>query len=188
MHNLAVLYAEGSLGGGPDYATAARWFAEAAAYDIRDSQYNLAVLFERGLGVRTDLPQAYLWYSIADLGGDAEAATRRAALGTRLDEDVRARIDEAALNWEPRPLDPVANGQLSVSRPLGASPYEVARAQDLLIALGYTPGPADGVMGSQTAASIRDFERSAGMAITGRVTPELISRLEAEAAVRGSGG
>jgi localization factor PodJL len=188
MHNLAVLYAGGALGGSPDYAQAAHWFAEAAAYDIRDSQFNLGVLFERGLGVRTDLNQAYLWYSIAERGGDQEAGARRAQLAGQLDDADRARIDAAAANWHPRPLDPVANGQLSVSHPLGASPAEIAQAQRLLTALGYAPGTADGVMGPQTAASIRNFERSAGMAVTGRVTQELISRLEAETVARHSGG
>jgi len=187
MYNLAVLYAGGALGT-PDYAQSARWFAEAAAYNIRDAQYNLGVQFERGLGVRQDIEQAYLWYAIAEHGGDTEAANRRALIADRLDESVRDRIDDAARRWVPRPLDPEANGQLSVSRPLGATPAEVARAQELLIDLGYTPGPADGVMGPQTAASIRNFERSAGMAVTGRVTPNLISRLEATVAVRGSGG
>jgi localization factor PodJL len=188
MHNLAVLYAEGTVSGTPDYAEAARWFAEAASYDIRDSQYNLAVLFERGLGVRTDLRQAYLWYSIASVGGDTEAASRSTNLTDRLADSVRTRIDAAVMNWEPRPLDPIANGQLSVSHPLGATPREITQAQQLLIAIGSSPGPADGVMGGQTANAIRDFQRSAGMTVTGRVTPELISRLERAVAARSSGG
>ena len=188
MYSLAVLYAGGRLGDAPDFAQAAHWFAEAAAYNIRDAQYNLGVLFQTGRGVRPDLRQAYLWFTIAELGGDTEAGNLRAALADRLEESVRARINTAAERWQPRPLDPEANGQLSVSRPLGASPAEIARAQELLITIGYTPGSADGVMGPQTAAAIRDFERSAGMVITGRVTPELISRLQAEVAARSSGG
>ena|GEM_PF-1916381 len=188
MHNLAVLYAEGTVTGTPDYAEAARWFAEGASYDIRDSQYNLAVLFERGLGVRTDMRQAYLWYSIASLGGDTEAASRSTNLTNRLADSVRTRIDAAVMNWEPRPLDPIANGQLSVSHPLGATPREIMLAQQLLVTIGFAPGPADGMMGTQTANAIRDFQRSAGMAVTGRVTPELISRLERAVAARSSGG
>lgn len=188
MHNLAVLYAEGSLTGAPDYAAAARWFAEAAAYNVRDSQFNLGVLFHNGMGVREDLSQAYLWYSIAAMGGDTEAASESTQLSLNLDEETRAQVDNAVVRWSPRPLDPVANGQLSVSRPLGASPIEVARAQRLLARLGYTPGPADGLMGPQTVEAIRSFERSAGVVVTGRVTPDLISRLEGEVAARGNAG
>jgi len=188
MHNLAILYAEGRLGGTPNYGEAARWFAEAASYDVRDSQFNLAVLFHTGRGVRTDPRQAYLWYTIAERGGDLEAGIQRTALASRLDESVRGRIETAAAVWEPRPFDAEANGQFSVSRPLGPSTAEIARAQYLLSVIGYAPGPADGVMGPRTADSIRDFERSAGMSITGRVTPDLISRLESEVAARNSSG
>ncbi len=188
MHSLAILYADGAIGGAPSYAEAARWFAEAAAYDVRDSQYNLAVLFERGFGVRTDLRQAYLWYAIAERGGDTEAANRRVVLGGRLEENVRTRIDEAVVRWRPRPRDPEANGQFSISRPLGPSPAEIARTQYLLSLMGYDPGPADGVTGPRTTEAIRAFERTAGIAVTGRVTPELISRLEIELASRGGRG
>jgi len=188
MHNLAVLYAEGSVGGAPDFSQAARWFAEAAAYDIRDSQYNLAVLFETGQGVRQDLRQAYLWYTIAARSGDTEAATRKVFISDRLDDDVRGRINAAAERWQPRVPDAEANGQLSVSRPLGPTTAQIARTQYILGLLGYAPGPPDGIMGPTTAESIREFQRTAGLAVTGRVTSELITRLEIALASRASGG
>ena len=53
MHNLAVLYAEGA-GGEPDLEQAAELFRQAAEHGVRDSQFNLAILHARGLGVPQD--------------------------------------------------------------------------------------------------------------------------------------
>jgi localization factor PodJL len=72
MHNLGVLL---SAHESPqDYSEAAVWFARAAQAGLADSQYNLALLYERGLGVEQDLSRAYLWYRAAGRGGDKEAA------------------------------------------------------------------------------------------------------------------
>ena len=50
MHNLAVSVS-GREGGTPDYALAAKWYGEAAAYGLADSQFNLGILAEHGLGI-----------------------------------------------------------------------------------------------------------------------------------------
>ena len=52
-------------------------------------------------------------------------------------------------------------------------------AQELLNALGFSAGPADGLMGPRTADAIRQFQSRAGLSATGRVTSELIATLEA---------
>ena len=52
MHNLAVLSVSG---GRSDYAAAAKWFAQAADFGLTDSQVNLAILYQNGLGVPKDL-------------------------------------------------------------------------------------------------------------------------------------
>ena len=51
MHNLAVMSAD-TANGKPDLASAAKWFGAAANHGLPDSQFNFAVLNERGLGVR----------------------------------------------------------------------------------------------------------------------------------------
>jgi localization factor PodJL len=90
MHNLAVMHAEGSIGGKPDYATAAEWFRKAGQFGVRDSQFNLGILYARGLGVPQDLGQAWLWFSLAAQQGDADAGHKR--------DDVAAKMDQAAVN------------------------------------------------------------------------------------------
>jgi localization factor PodJL len=89
MHNLAVMHAEGSIGGKPDYATAAEWFRRAGQFGVRDSQFNLGILYARGLGVPLDLGQSWLWFSLAAQQGDADAGRKR--------DDVGAKMDQAAL-------------------------------------------------------------------------------------------
>jgi Putative peptidoglycan binding domain len=56
----------------------------------------------------------------------------------------------------------------------------LTRAQEVLKELGYDPGPVDGVLRSQTAASLRAFQRIQGLEITGRATPETLERLGIE--------
>ena len=49
----------------PDVEEAADWFREAAIQGVPGAQYNLGVLYERGLGVRQDETRALLWYHSA---------------------------------------------------------------------------------------------------------------------------
>lgn len=46
---------------------------------------------------------------------------------------------------------------------------DVRNAQTRLDQLGFDPGPIDGIMGPQTRAAIRDFQRDQGLAVTGRL-------------------
>ena len=49
----------------PRLPVAAQWFTEAAERGLADSQYNLGVLHESGLGSPKDPQTAYKWYSLA---------------------------------------------------------------------------------------------------------------------------
>ena len=73
---MAVLYAEG-IDGKPDYKTAAEWFRRAADYGVADSQYNLAILYARGIGVDQNILESYKWLALAALQGDNDAAKKR---------------------------------------------------------------------------------------------------------------
>ncbi|AXS39935.1 peptidoglycan-binding domain-containing protein [Breoghania sp. L-A4] len=61
---------------------------------------------------------------------------------------------------------------------------ETLRAvQQTLADLGYGPITIDGLMGGETASAIRRFELDRGMAITGKVRPEIYAALEKTAGV-----
>ncbi len=51
---------------------------------LPDSQFNLAVLYENGLGVKRDPSRAFMWLSIAARNGDADAVRRRDILRGKL--------------------------------------------------------------------------------------------------------
>jgi TPR repeat protein len=104
MHNLAVISA-----GKPDYPEAIRWFTEAAGYNLPDSQFNLAVLLEGGLGGPKDLKQAYLWFALAARGGDKEAMKRRDLVKAQLSADALAAADEEVRSFRTKPQIPLVN-------------------------------------------------------------------------------
>jgi len=55
MHNLAVLDADGG-GKGANYKNASQWFRKAADRGVADSQFNLGILYARGIGVEQNSP------------------------------------------------------------------------------------------------------------------------------------
>ena len=60
----------------------------------------------------------------------------------------------------------------------------VAEAQRLLVALGYHPGPADGVMRPRTRAALSAFQRTASLPVNGRMTRRVVQRLRTRHASR----
>lgn len=61
--------------------------------------------------------------------------------------------------------------------PVSANP-RLASVQAILSDLGYGPLKADGVMGQNTSMAIQRFELDRGLPISGRVTPQVVARLE----------
>ena len=64
--------------------------------------------------------------------------------------------------------------------PAGVKPHseQVTRTvQQSLLAMGYQPGAADGVVGEDTSRAIREFEMDHGLVPTGRVSGHLVAQL-----------
>ncbi|MCW2307085.1 peptidoglycan-binding protein [Rhodobium gokarnense] len=196
MHNLAVLYAEGASGS-PDFSSAAQWFNKAASAGVRDSQYNLGILHARGLGVAQDLKDSYKWFALAARQGDTDAGKKRDEIANALDRQGLAAARLAVETWRAAPVDEKANGvtpheewgnapERSASARPQAVPAQVTQqqltqsAQQLLTELGYDPGPADGVSGPRTRDAVMDFQRKAGLPVTGQVDGRLIKALSKE--------
>jgi membrane-bound lytic murein transglycosylase B len=76
------------------------------------------------------------------------------------------RISGAGPLLAPRPAD---------HRPLSRA--EIEEIQSRLAALGFDPGPADGVMGSQTRAAVRAYQRTAKDPPDGYPTARLLDQL-----------
>ena len=96
MHNLGVLLT--ARGTAEDYREAAEWFTRAAT-DLPESQYNLALLYERGLGIEQNLSKAYYWYQLAARAGDKEALWHAEQLKHLLVKDGNAAA--GGRSWSP---------------------------------------------------------------------------------------
>jgi membrane-bound lytic murein transglycosylase B len=64
---------------------------------------------------------------------------------------------------------------------VGLSAADRVSAQTSLNALGFKAGEADGVIGVNTRAALRAWQKARGLIADGYLTPELIQRLQAEA-------
>ena len=91
-------------------------------------------------------------------------------------------------------LKELKGGQVAALPPQSSAPSgdQVGEAQRLLAALGYTPGPADGRIGTNTRRAIARFQRSSGQDADGTVSDGLLAnlreaqRLAAEAERKGN--
>ncbi|HXT06652.1 MAG TPA: hypothetical protein VN715_06930 [Roseiarcus sp.] len=109
MHNLAVLYAQDGGDGKPDYAAAIDWFRKAGAYGVRDSQFNLGVLYGRGLGAAQNLAESWMWFSLAARQGDPDAAKKRDEVENRMDGRVLAQAKKLLGEFKTKTPAPAAN-------------------------------------------------------------------------------
>lgn len=198
MHNAAVI-AAGTEAGKPNYDTAYKWFLAASQNGLKDSQFNLAVLYERALGTKANVDEALFWYLVAASQNDADAKKRAEVLSQNLSplvvEAVRAKakawvpqrppenanvvtIQDAA--WQsPASLTQITPVEPGFEKPQAANVDPIGEAQQLLNKLGFNIGEPDGRMSVRTTNAIRLFQLQYGLKVTGEVTADLISQLQA---------
>jgi localization factor PodJL len=198
MHNAAVL-AAGTEAGKPNYDIAYKWFLAASQNGLKDSQFNLAVLYERGLGTKANVDEALFWYLTAASQNDADARKRADVLSLNLSPLVVESVRAKAKAWVPQQapehanvvtiqdpawqntnaLTQIAPAQSEIEKP---APVEdpVGLTQKLLDKLGFNIGDPDGKMGVRTTNAIRLFQLHSGLKVTGEVTEDLISQLQAK--------
>jgi len=146
-----------------DYATAARQFESAARDGDSDAQYWLGRIYGDGLGRPRDPVTAYGWFDRAAAQGHHDATILRDGLATLLApdqiEEARRRTDLTTAAGNPEAHDLIAAVQRELNR------------------LGYRSGPADGIAGNRTRRAIEQFQRDAGLEVTGTATESLLDRL-----------
>ena len=198
MHNAAVL-AAGTEAGKPNYEIAYKWFLAASQNGLKDSQFNLAVLYERALGTKANVDEALFWYLIAASQDDSDAKKRAEVLSQNLSPVVVESVRAKAKAWIPQQAPEHANvvtiqdpawqntnaltqiapaqseieKQAPVTDPIGLT-------QQLLGKLGFNIGEPDGKMGARTTNAIRLFQLRSGLKVTGEVTEDLITQLQAK--------
>ncbi len=161
----------------------AEWRAAADAGDAR-AMLALGRLHVRGVGAPQDYVAAHAWLNLAAGRGEAAAAAERDALAERMTAEQVAAAQDRAARW--RPGESVAGAAAAPPAPAASDagpppPRAIREAQALLAALGYAPGPADGVWGARTGAAYAAFLRDSGLAAAETLTPESLRALRAAA-------
>ena len=74
----------------------------AAERGDRDAQFQLAVAYRRGEGIRRNRVTAMKWYLLASFQGDGDADFQAAMLGDELTDMQERRAVASALRWKYR--------------------------------------------------------------------------------------
>jgi len=191
MHNLAVIYAMGNPPAmQPNMDTAVEWFKKAAQFGVKDSQFNLGILYGQGMGVPQNLVDSYKWFALAAKTGDSDANKKRDEVASAMDPDDLDYARKEVNDWAPSKLNEAVNrvavpeewqGRAISGRsaqsiaPQNAS---VKRAQGMLNQRGFNVGEPDGLIGPKTKRAIMEFQKNAGIPITGTVDGKLLQALE----------
>lgn len=185
MHNLAVLLATGIGTATPDFDGAAKWFQKASELGVRDSQFNLAILYARGNGVKQDLEESYKWFAIAARDGDRDAAAKRDEVANAMRPEQLTSAKAKMELWKPQPLDEKANSADLPDEWAGkgtkTASVDMKKAirniQAILNNNGFNAGTPDGEMGKKTVSAIKAFQKSVGQAETGEIDDALVTEL-----------
>ena len=96
--------------------TASQWFRKAADRGVADSQYNLGILYARGIGVDQNLAESYKWFALAAQQGDQDAGKKRDDVAGRLDQQSLVAARLAVQTWA---SDPPPDEAMNVKAPPG---------------------------------------------------------------------
>jgi len=147
-----------------DPAEAVRWFSKAADQGNKSAMYFLGTMNAKGQGLPIDYDRALGWFQMANTEGfpvPPEQLTMDGVVAlSKADKDVQTTPAQTSA--------PV----------LKSRPATVRNVQDGLTELGYKPGPVDGMMGKKTFNAIRAFQRDVNMPQDGKVSEELMRRIE----------
>ena len=93
--------------------------------------------------------------------------------------DAAAAAKNRAALWSPAAQDAVANGNIPAQSWNGQSAEQVKAVQTVLAAMGYEPGPADGLLGTGTIDAISAYQAANGLEQTGQINAALVESLNA---------
>ncbi len=85
-----------------DFATALRIFRQLAEQGDASAQYNLGLMYHKGLGVTQDYVQAHMWYNLAAAQGQKDAGKWRDSLAEKMTPEQIAEAQTLARYWKPK--------------------------------------------------------------------------------------
>ena len=177
QYKLGQMYAYG-FGVPQDYAEAVKWFRRAAEQGDANAQLNLGAMYGEGEGVRRDYVQSHMWSNIAasqlEPGLFRELAVRnRNLVEKRMTPGQVAEAQQLARNWKPKTQAATASYSRTDRLAEIQEMQRIGRVQKSLLALGYIPGPIDGILGPKSRAAIRAFQADHDLPVTGKATYEV---------------
>ncbi len=162
-----------------DYFTALKEFRTLAEQGHAEAQTMLGYMYASGKGVLQDYIQAHLWFNLAAAQGDERAFEAREKIAEVMLPEQIAEAQRLAREWTPKESPAQETEEALPSSTGGPEGAELVRAvQERLAALGYEPGPADGIMGSKTRWAIRDYQEQAGLRADGEPSQALLEHLK----------
>ncbi|MFE8032844.1 trypsin-like peptidase domain-containing protein [Thiohalocapsa marina] len=159
---LVLMYSSGS-GVAKNYQHAADWFQLAAEQGSPISQSMLGSMYAEGLGFPKNYIESYKWFSLAAAQGEEIARSNLEAIESNMTPVQIAEAQRLAAAWRPGDAPSSANVETMPQVSSGATPQTIRSIQRQLEALGFKPGPADGVFGLQTREAIKAFQRKIGI-------------------------
>jgi len=166
-----------------DLAEAARLYRLAAETGVPDAQFRLGMLYQRGGTFQRDALRAYYWLSKVADDNEEAALTRDAVVASMTVGEIAKAEQFAELLTEPWQPPSVANTPTSSKSTISRG--EVREIQRLLDLLGYRPGPADGIAGTQTQVAITKFQVDQDLLVDANPSTDLLHRLRRVAANAG---
>ena len=144
-----------------------------------------------------------MWLNLAASRGEAAALKERDALAAKMTPDQVATAQARATAWRPAAAETAAP-EVASSAPKVAPPAEepparaastpdppppgappskeaIREAQELLAALGYAPGPADGMWGQRSARAYKAFLKDAGLPAAEHLTADALQAMRDKA-------
>ncbi|MEM7254521.1 MAG: peptidoglycan-binding protein [Pseudomonadota bacterium] len=160
---------------------------EGAERGSASAQRELGQRYLMGRGVHPNPFEAYVWFSIASAHGDYDVERDQDIAGRQLSPRQRARADRYAQWWVSehtsvshnawRHREPVIERQMYTEA--APSAELVADVQSMLVDLGYSPGPVDGILGPRTLNAIRAYQQTNRLVPDGRATYPLAAHMRA---------
>lgn len=159
---------------GQDYAAALRELEPLAGQGDARAQKLVGLMYRDGLNVRQDFVRAHMWLNLAASAGEAEAASARDVLASRMEPSQVAEAQSLAAVWQ-------SGSPALVAVPAAERPLTRAQVTDLqwqLAVHGYDPGWADGIAGARTRAAIAQYQHDAALPADGEPTLALLDHLQ----------
>ena len=134
------------------------------------------------MGVPQNLSESYKWFALAAKTGDTDAAKKRDEVAKAMDPSNLEAVRGQVKSWKPA-IPKAATNKVIVppqwrgEKGSASAVSSVQKAQVLLNERGFNVGTPDGLMGPKTQRAIMEFQRGAGLAITGKINPKLIQAL-----------